>query len=220
MTTFARNIRSAIIVLGFLSSVAGTLGSFVLVENLSKQAKQLADAKNGAVRDIDKFGALANAYFIANQQGDLIYVLGLQDTSRKDLVKLIYQGNVLDRAEPVRNLIGALAIAHLLDFRKTYDAYEKLSDAARASQEYKDFLAVKAFERQVLDQAQDRVARLQLGLGELQQEQTRVESELRRRQLFILAFSVIGACLLLLANLLEQKFKSLDQVANGGGQRA
>jgi hypothetical protein len=208
MSFFARNIRPAIIVLGFLSSVGGTLGSFTFIEKLSTQAKQLSDAKNGAVRDIDKLGALANAYFIANQQGDLIYVLGLQDTSRKDLVKLIYQGNVLDRAEPVRNLIGALAIAKLLDYRKTYDEYEKLSDKARASQEYGAFLAVKAFERQVLDQAQDRVAKLQLGLGELQQESTRIEAELRKRQLFILAFSVIGACLLLSANLFEQKIKS------------
>jgi hypothetical protein len=31
--------------------------------------------------------------------------------------KLLYQGNVLDRAEPIRNVIGALAIARLLDYK-------------------------------------------------------------------------------------------------------
>ncbi len=158
MRLLQQNIRSGIIVPGFLSSVAGTLGSFLLLERLGNQAKQLADRRNGAVHEIDKLGGLANAYFIANQQGDLIYVLGLQQTSRKDLIKLIYQGNVLDRAEPVRNLIGALAIDGLTDYRKTYGEYERLSDRARGSQEYEPFLAVKSYEREVVTLAQSRVS--------------------------------------------------------------
>lgn len=88
--------------------------------------KQLADRRNGAVHEIDKLGGFANACFIANQQGDLIYVLGLQDTARIDIIKLIYQGNVLDRAEPVRNLIGALAIDGLVS-----RAQSRLSDLSR-----------------------------------------------------------------------------------------
>ncbi len=208
MGFIARNIRAAIIILGFLSSVAGSLGSFLLLERMSGQAKGLADQKNGAVHEIDKLGALANGYFIANQQGDLIYVLGLQETARKDLVKLIYQGNVLDRAEPVRNLIGALAIAGLLDYRKTYGEYERLSDLARQSQEYPPFVAVKNFEREVVQKAQQRVSALQLSLVPLQQQTTQLESELRRRQSILLAFSVLGACLLLLANLFEHTVKA------------
>jgi hypothetical protein len=36
-------------------------------------------------------------------------------STRRDLLGLLYQGNLLDRAEPVRNMIGALALARLLD---------------------------------------------------------------------------------------------------------
>ncbi len=41
----------------------------------------------------------------------------------------------------------------------------------------------------------------------LQQEMTLVESRLRRRQVLLILFSVVGACLLLIANLFEQKVK-------------
>ena len=211
MSFFARNIRPTIIVLGFLSTVAGTLGSFLLLEGPNARLRQLSDARSGAVREIDKLGALNNAYFIANQQGDLIFALNLQDSSRKEIGRLLYQGNVLDRAEPIRNVIGALAIARLVDYRKTYGDYERLSDAARASGEYGPFLAVKKAEREVIQQAQQRVESLQLGLGPLQTEASLVEATLRRRQAVLIAFSLAGACLLLLANLLEHKVKTAEK---------
>jgi hypothetical protein len=202
-------VRLFTIALGFLSSVGGTLGSFFLIEGLSGGVKELSNQKAAAVREIDKLSGLAQEYFIANQQGDLIYMLGLQDNSRKDIAQLIYQGNVLDRAEPVRNVIGALAIARILDYKQTYSAYEKLSDQARQSREFGPFLAVKKFEREVVTQAQSRVGSLQLSLIPLEQQINQLESQLNRRQRLMLAFSLLGACLFLAANLIEHKSKSV-----------
>jgi hypothetical protein len=130
----ARYAKPFVIVVGFVSSLLGSLGAFLLIGALNDQLKEASDRSHGARQEIDRLGSLASEYFVANQQGDLIYLLGLQGNARPELARLIYQGNILDRATPVRNLLGSLALAKVLDYRATYDAYEKLSDAARASQ--------------------------------------------------------------------------------------
>jgi hypothetical protein len=106
-----RVVRPFVILMGFLSSLVGTLGSFLIIERINVTIRALVDQKNGAGQEIEKLGALAGDYFMANQQGDLIYMLALQPGARQDLAGLIYKGNLLDLAEPVRNIIGALALA-------------------------------------------------------------------------------------------------------------
>jgi hypothetical protein len=207
MEFFARNVRPVIILLGFLSSLMGTLGSFLFVEGQNGRLSALVDQKNAAAREIERLGKLAADYFMANQQGDLIYALGLQQSARKDVLGLIYQGNLLDRAEPVRNIIGALALAHQLDYRKTYDRYEKLNDAARKSLAFDTFVAVKSFEREVVERAQQRVSDLQLGLVPLQHQIQQSDVALRSRHLFMIVFASIGSFLLLVANLFEHRTK-------------
>ena len=203
MELLNRIVRPSVIVLGFLSSLVGTLGSFLIIERVNASIRGLVDQKNGATQEIEKLGGLAADYFMANQQGDLIYMLALQPGARQDLAALIYKGNLLDRAEPVRNIIGALALARLLDYRKTYDEYEKLVDTAKQNTNFQAFTAVKMFERQVVEQAQDRVTKLQEGMMPLLRQISSAEAQLRRRQIFLITFSSVGAFLLLLANLFE-----------------
>ena len=50
---------------------------------------------------------------------------------------------MLDRATPVRNMIGALAIAKQLSYRQTYDAYEKLNDETRTNLTFENFTKLK-----------------------------------------------------------------------------
>lgn len=46
---------------------------------------------------ITTLNRIASEYFIANQQGDLIFILALQPGANRDLAADIYQGNMLDR---------------------------------------------------------------------------------------------------------------------------
>ena len=218
MEVIVRVVRPFVIVLGFLSSLVGTLGSFLVIERVNVTIRSLVDQKNGASNEIEKLGALANGYFIANQQGDLIYMLGLQPGARRDLAELIYKGNLLDRAEPVRNVINALALSRLLDYRKTYGEYERLVEAAQKDTGFGAFMAVKVFERRVVEQAQDRVLALQTAMGPLQQRISQAESQLRARQVFLIAFSSVGAFLLLLANLFEHGAKARQAVKETPGK--
>ena len=52
----------------------------------------------------------------------MIFIQAQQGSARRDVADLIYKGNMLDRATPVRNMIGALAVAKQLDYRQTYGA--------------------------------------------------------------------------------------------------
>lgn len=91
----------------------------------------------------------------------MIFILALQGTGRQDIAGLIYKGNMLDRATPVRNMIGALAIAKQLDYRETYDAYEKLNDETRANLSFDNFTKLKAAEQTIIAKGQERVPLLQ-----------------------------------------------------------
>jgi hypothetical protein len=163
MEVLNRAVRPFVIVLGFLSSLVGTLGSFLIIERV-----------NVSIR----------------------------------------KGNLLDRAEPVRNVIAALALNRLLDYQKTYGEYERLVEAAQKDTNFKAFMAVKLFERQVVEQAQDRVTALQTAMPTLQQQISRAEAQLRARQVFLIAFSSVGAFLLLLANLFEHGARSRPPAAS------
>lgn len=121
-----RHAKSISMTGGFLFATVGAVWSFLVVDSLSEQGKQLADARAGLTRQMQSLATIASEYFIANQQGDLIFILAQQDGAREELARLISKGNLLDRATPVRNMIGALALAKQLDYRQAYDQYERL----------------------------------------------------------------------------------------------
>jgi hypothetical protein len=207
-------MRVLILVLGFVLGLVGTLGSFFFIDTLNDDVEDLNNQRNAATQEIDHLGRLALDYFIANQQGDLIFALALQESTNPEILSLIFQGNMLDRAQPVRNVIGALATAGLLDYTATYGEYEALNDVARESGAFDDYVAVKAFEQAIVEQAQARVAELQLSLEPLQSDLSAAESRLRNRQQFMILLTSAGAFLLLLANLVEHRRSSA--AATGG----
>ena len=128
----AERLMGISLIAGFLFGTVGAMWSFVFVDRAGQgELARLADVKADLNRQIQLLDGIASDYFIANQQGDLIFILAQQGNARQDLAGLIYKGNLLDRATPVRNMLGALAIARQLDYRQSYDAYVKQNDEAR-----------------------------------------------------------------------------------------
>lgn len=197
--------KHAAILLGFITSMLGTVGSFLLIDAPNREFTQLNALQADAKRQIEQLQAASSEYFLCSQQGDLVYALSLQSSSRQDLVALLYKGNILDRATPVRNIIGSLAMNKVLDYRSTYSHYEGLNDAAREELSLGRFVALKEFEREMVERAGKRIAELFNEVSNLNQRIGAAERRLSQRQHFALALSALGATLLLFANLLVER---------------
>jgi hypothetical protein len=193
------------LIAGFLFAILGALWSFLVVERLSEQARALANAKADVNRKIQLLNTLASEYFIANQQGDLIFILAQQENARRDLANLIYKGNVLDRASPVRNMIGALAVAKQLDYRSTYDAYERLNNETRANLSFENFTRLKQEEKNIVVKGQERVPLLLDQLFEIEREISANEAAQKKQRTLGLVASMLGSSMLLFANLIAEK---------------
>jgi hypothetical protein len=193
--------RTISLIGGFLFATLGALWSFLVVERLSEQARALANAKADVQREIQSLNTLASEYFIANQQGDLIFILAQQENARRDLASLIHKGNVLDRATPVRNMIGALAVARQLDYRSTYDAYEKLNNETRANLSFENFTRLKQEEKNIIVKGQERVPLLLDQLFEIEPEINANEAAQKKQRILCLVASILGSSLLLLPTL-------------------
>jgi hypothetical protein len=98
-------------------------------------------------------------------------------------------------------MIGALALAQVLDYRPAYDAYEKLNDTARASLSLETFTAVKTYEREIVTKAQQLAGTLTTHAAGLQRELNDTEAAAKTRQAITLMLSMLGTIVLLLANM-------------------
>jgi hypothetical protein len=199
-----RQGKSISVIVGFAFGFIGAIWSFLVVDRQSEQLKQLTDAKAALTRELQTLNSIASEYFIVNQQGDLIFMLALQPNARRDLASLIYQGNILDRATPVRNMIGALAVARQLDYRQTYNDYEKFSDATRANLTLGNFTALKQKEKNIIVKGQQRVPVLMNRLFEIDKAINANEAAQKKNRVVGMLSSLFGSLILLIANLLAR----------------
>jgi hypothetical protein len=190
---------------GFLFGTVGAVWSFVFVDRRSEEIKRLSDHKADVAKQVQSLNSIASEYFIANQQGDLIFTLAQQENARKDIVALIYKGNMLDRATPVRNMIGALAIVKQLDYRRVYDAYERLNDVTRADLSFDNFTKLKEVEKAIILAGQQRVPLLLNNMFETEKAINASEAAQKRNRAIGLVSSIFGNFLLLLANLIAKR---------------
>ena len=202
--SLSRHAKSISLVGGFLFGTVGALWSFVVVDRLSDELKQLSAAKAELVKEMQSLNSIASEYFLANQQGDLIFILAQQGNARPDIARLIYQGNILDRATPVRNMIGALAIARQLDYRHAYGIYEKLNDETRANLSFENYTKLKDVERVILKKGQERVPLLLNASFDKDKAIRAAEERQKRNRVIGLVSSSFGNLLLLLANLISK----------------
>jgi len=203
--SLSRHAKSITLVGGFLFGTVGALWSFVVIDRLSEELKQLTGAKADLLKEIQSLSGIASEYFIANQQGDLIFILAQQGNARPDVARLIYQGNMLDRATPVRNMIGALAIAKQLDYRRAYGAYEKLNDETRASLSFENYSKLKQVEQIIIGKGQERVPLLLSSMYDKDRAIRAAEAKQKRNRVIGLVSSFFGNLLLLLANLIPKR---------------
>jgi cell fate (sporulation/competence/biofilm development) regulator YlbF (YheA/YmcA/DUF963 family) len=203
-SSISRYAKSIALVTGFLFGTLGAAWSFVFDDRQNEELRRLSDAKADLVMQMDSLNSIASDYFIANQQGDLIFLLAQQENARQDLAMLIYEGNTLDRATPVRNMIGALALANQLNYQQTYGAYEKLNEETRANLSFENFIELKQVEQSIILQGQERVPLLLDSIFELDQAINANRATQQRNRVIGLISSVFGNLLLLSANLVAE----------------
>jgi hypothetical protein len=189
------------VIAGFVFGAVGAVWSFTFVERLDADINRANEAQAGITREVDHLNALASEFFMANQQGDLIFILAQQVAANHELSDLIFKGNLLDRAAPVRNMIGALAIAQQLNYRTTYDTYQALNAAAREDVTYAKFVVLKQFEGDIIKQGQARVPILQNQHAEIGKSLAGLETARRKNRIIGIVAAISGNFLLLLANL-------------------
>jgi hypothetical protein len=202
--TIARHAKAISLIAGFLFGTLGAAWSFVFDDRLNEEMRQLSDTKADLVIQVDALNSTASEYFIANQQGDLIFLLAGQENVDQDLATLIYKGNMLDRATPVRNMIGALALAGQLDYRQTYDSYVELNEAARASFSLEDYTRLIETEQAIITQGTDRVPGLLKSLAEIEAAINANRAAQQDNRVIGLISSIFGSLLLLAANLVAE----------------
>lgn len=197
---------------GFLFATAGAVWSYVVIDKLSEETKRLANDKADISKQIQSLNNIASEYFIANQQGDLIFILAQQKIAHQDVANLIYKGNILDRATPVRNMIGALAIAKQLDYRQTYDAYEKLNDETQSNLSFDNFTKLKQVEKEIIVTGQERIPLLLTQLFEIDNAINAREAALKKNRVIGLISSIFGTFLLLCVNLISEKGRAAETI--------
>lgn len=193
------------LVAGFFFSALGALWALLVTDRLDSRIEYLSDSRSVIARQVELLNRTAGEYFIANQQGDLIFIMANQSGADKDLASSIYQGNVLDRATPVRNMIGELAMQKQLDFRQTYDAYMALNEETRKNFTFGNFMRLKQMEAEVIMKGQQRVPELLDMSAEIDRELAATKSKQSRNHVLGVLTAIIGSAVLLAANVISEK---------------
>lgn len=199
-------LRAATLILATTLSLIGTIGQFYFVDN----AQKIADARAEEMRAIESrtetLRTAQSAYFNAQVQGNMLFALNPSDRSvNKGVVGDLYRLAILDRGFPFRAILGELAIAGAIDFKKVNNQYNALRETASSDFSYESFTAVGEFEHAILEEAMELHNKLQDRFWEAQSERSAAEAEIARRRALLLAVAGAATCLFLLANLMGAK---------------
>ena len=214
-----RNAKTVIVILGFASTVIGAMWSFLVADRLSKEMRDLTDKKASITSDIGKLEPAASQYFVMNQQGDLIFILGHQPNVEAKLAVTMYRGNLLDREIPIRNMIATLAMAHEMDYRAQSDEYLALEKKTADNLSLEGYQDLKKLEKDIVQRGQKLVEQRQSQLFEVWGQISSNEAKQTIARIVGLVFSIFGALLLLLANLIAAQPASGGQPVVAGGSK-
>ena len=202
--------KRAAIVIGFTMAAMSTLGpQFYVgpVEDLGSQADQVAKTMTSR---IEKLRQAQSQHLMFEQMGALIYLLAAtspaaEGSSQRATLNDLYQLALIDRANPMDEVIGELALAHKLDYRATVDAYNDLVAKARKSLAIAEYKALDDFEKAILVKANAQMANLQKALLAAETAKSDSDATASRRRLHLLILTALGSTLLLAANLMSEK---------------
>ena len=204
-TFFAKHGKVIALIAGFLFSTVGALWALLVTDNLSGQIQQLSDARSANSTSIDRLNRLSSEYFIANQQGDLIWVLAAQAAANDAVVEGLLKGNMLDRSTPVQNMLLELGLEHQLDLDSELATYKQLNDRVQANLTAPNFRAVKDKEKEIITKAQARVPELVKQNGQIDRELNAKQAQQSRNHILAVTMAIIGSVVLLGANLITER---------------
>lgn len=193
------------LIIGFLFSTVGALWALLVTDRLDGQIQKLGEQKSVVARQVGALNRFASEYFIANQQGDLIYMLKVQPDVNRDLAARIYLGNLSDRRTPVSNMIAELGLEQQLDPDTTYSAYKKIFEELLADpNDEAKYWEVKTFEKKTITLGQERAL-------ELVETNNDIDRDLRSKQatqslnhVLAVLTAIIGSAVLVAANVITE----------------
>jgi hypothetical protein len=204
------SVKRLAILIGFLLTVIGALGPQVYVGPVEDRAQDFdQNAKTLSAR-IDNLRAAQSQYLMFQQMGVLVYALNVTGvasggSSQETTLNRLYQLSLLDRSSAVRQMLGELALAKQLDYRRTSDKYGELIAAARKDFSLPSFQSVDDFETEAMRKADAWMAKLQQALLDAQHAKSDLDALASWRKLQLLIVMTLGSTVLLAANLLSEK---------------
>jgi hypothetical protein len=205
--------RLSIIVGGGLA-IAGTAGQFFLVDSLASEANRLGERVSSNLAKVETLKNAQLQYFLAYQQGSMLFAMDPNgETKNKQVLGNLYKLNLINRATPLRAMLGEMAIAGALNYRAAYDAYVAVNENARADFTWENYAALNDFERQVIDRALDQQHKLEEDALEADSQKSVVSSQVERRKFSLILISLLGSSLMLIANLVSTRTKPAPAAA-------
>ncbi|QLP96921.1 MAG: hypothetical protein HZY79_05260 [Rhodoblastus sp.] len=136
------------------------------------------------------------------QQGSMIYAMNPDGATKdKQVLANLYKLNLINRATPLRSMLGEMAMAGLLDYRTAYDGYVAVNEKAREDFSWENYAALNAFERKIVDDALAYQHKLQQEALDLGEAKAALDATADQRKLTLVLVSMFGSFLLLVANL-------------------
>ncbi len=199
--------RFSIVVGGFLA-IAGSAGQFFLIESLSAEAAREGEKAASGLQKIETLKNAQLQYFLAYQQGSMLFAMDPTGLTRdKQVLGNLYKLNLINRATPLRTMLGELAIAGVINYRAAYDGYIAVNEKARDDFTWENFAALNEFERQIIDGALTQQHKFQDEVFAAQGVKSEVDAKVERRKLALVLLSLFGSSLMLVANLLSERRK-------------
>ena len=212
------SLKRSTILIGFILTLLGTVGAATYVEPAERAAAGVDARLSEAAAKIEVLKNAEASYWMFQQQGDLIFALWAMNTKDEardvigDLIKLA----LYDRADPIRTVIGQLALANELNYRQTWDAYTALTDKALKENSFGNFMAVAAFEKGFIEKAEKKVGDLQMGRLSLISDKTRADRRVEQHKLMLLVLTTLGSTFLLAANLIATRAEDAEPSGQTG----
>ena len=193
------------LIVGFLFSTVGALWALLVTDRLDGQIQKLGEEKAVIARQITALNRFASEYFIANQQGDLIYMLKVQPDANQDLAARIYLGNLSDRRTPVNNMIAELGFEQQIDAAGPYATYKTLFDELLANpNDEPKYWGVKTFEKQTITKGQDRALELVEASAGIDRDLRAKQSTQSINHVLAVLTAIVGSAVLVAANVISE----------------
>jgi hypothetical protein len=209
------------LLIGFVLTISGSLGSQFYVGRLQRSAGVLDEQARDTAAKIDTLKNSQAQYLQFRQQTALVFALNAagfdsSDEAKRTHIGNLYQLSLLDRSNAMRAMMGELALERVINYTTTRDEYAVLIAEARKSFSLGAYTALDDFERSTMDRANTLMSTLQQRYLLLVQSKSATNRDLDQRQSTLLALTVLGSTFLLAANLISTRQPQPDQAPAKG----